>query len=375
MKVLTLQENLNKGLSLVSRIVTSKAQLPVLSNVLIATDRGRLKLSATNLETGINYWLGAKIEKEGAISISAKTLTEFISLLPPEKVELEIKDSTLKITSGLYSANLVGLPSSEFPVVPTLKEEKTFSFSSEELLKGISQTTFAASQDEGRPVLTGVLFQIEDEELILVATDGYRLSFKKMKANKSLKEVKEFKKGLIIPARVLSEVGKIISSSQQKEEVGIAITSSSNQIIFVTPEAEIVSRLIEGSFPEFEKIIPPSEETKVILEKEEFLRAVRIASIFARESANIVKFKIQNSKFKVSANAPQVGDNLVELEAKQEGEDNSIAFNSRYLLDFLNSVEAQQISFEMTTSLKPGVFKPINDSSYLHIIMPVRVQE
>ena len=375
MKVLTLQENLSKGLSLVSRVVSSKAQLPILSNILLATDKGRLKLSATNLETGINYWLGAKIEKEGAISVPAKTLTEFVSLLPPEKVQLEVKDSTLNIVSGSYSANLVGLPASEFPVVPSLKEEKTFSFSPEELLKGISQTIFAASQDEGRPVLTGVLFQLKDEDLILVATDGYRLSFRKMKAGKNLKEVKEFQRGLIIPARVLGEVEKIISGSQQKEEISLAITSSSNQIIFVTPEAEIVSRLIEGSFPEFEKIIPEKWTTKVVLEKEGFLRAVRTASIFARESANIVKFKIQNSKFKISANAPQVGDNLIELEAKQEGEENSIAFNSRFILDFLNSTEANEISFEMTTSLNPGIFRPAGDSSYFHIIMPVRVQE
>ena len=375
MKVLTLQESLSKGLSLVSRVVSSKAQLPILSNILLATDKGRLKFSATNLETGINYWLGAKIEKEGAISVPAKTLTEFVSLLPPEKVQLEVKDSTLNIVSGSYSANLVGLPASEFPVVPSLKEEKTFSFSPEELLKGISQTIFAASQDEGRPVLTGVLFQLKDEDLILVATDGYRLSFRKMRAGKNLKEVKEFQRGLIIPARVLGELEKIIGGSQQKEEISLAITSSSNQIIFVTPEAEIVSRLIEGSFPEFEKIIPEKWETKVVLEKESFLRAVRTASIFARESANIVKFKIQNSKFKISANAPQVGDNLIELEAKQEGEENSIAFNSRFILDFLNSTQANEISFEMTTPLNPGIFRPVGDSSYFHIIMPVRVQE
>jgi len=375
MKALVLQENLNKGLSLVGRLVTSKAQLPVLNNILIATDNGRLKLSATNLETGINYWLGAKIEKEGAISVPAKTLAEFISLLPPEKVQLEVKGNNLSIASGFYSANLVGLPASEFPVVPSLKEEKTFSFLSEELLKGISQTIFAASQDEGRPVLTGVLFQLKGEVLVLVATDGYRLSFRKMKAGKNLKEIKEFQKGLIIPARVLAELEKIIGISQQKGEIGLAISSSSNQIIFVTPEAEIVSRLIEGSFPEFEKIIPEKWTTRVVLEKESFLRAVRTASIFARESANIVKFKIQDSKFKITANAPQVGDNLIELEIKQEGEENSIAFNSRFILDFLNSTEADEVSFEITTSLNPGVFRPIGDPSYFHIIMPVRVQE
>jgi len=375
MKALTLQENLSKGLLLVSRIVSSKTQLPVLNNILIVTDKGRLKLSATNLETGINYWFGAKIEKEGAISIPAKILTEFVSFLPSEKVQLEVKDNTLNLVCGFYSANFVGLPASEFPVVPTFKEEKTFSFSFEELLKGLSQTVFAASQDEGRPTLTGVLFQIKNEELILVATDGYRLSFKKIKATKNIKEAKEFQKGLIIPARILAELEKIVSSQEQKEKIGLALTPSSNQIIFTTPEIEIISRLIEGSFPEFEKIIPEKWETRIILEKEDFIRAVRTASIFARESANIIKFKIQSSRLRISANAPQIGDNLAELEVKQEGEENSIAFNSRFLLDFLNSIEAPQVSFEMTSPLNPGVFRPIGDDSYFHIIMPVRVQE
>jgi len=375
MKVLTLQESLNKALSSVSRLIASKAQLPVLGNILIATNKGKLKLSSTNLETGINYWLGAKIEKEGAISVPAKALSEFVSLLPPEKVQLEVNGNTLSVVSGFYSANFVGLPASEFPVVPSLKEEKTFSFSFESILEGISQTIFAAGQDEGRPALTGVFFQVKGEELVLVATDGYRLSFKKMRISKNLREVKDFQRGIIIPARVLSEVEKIVSGNSQKTEVELAMSSSSNQIIFVTPEAEIVSRLIEDNFPEFEKIIPEKWTTKVILEKEDFLRATRSAAIFARESANIVKFKIQSSKLKITANAPQIGDNLITLETKQEGEESSIAFNSRFILDFLNSTATEEVSFEMTTSLNPGIFRPVGDSSYFHIIMPVRVQE
>jgi len=375
MKLSVLQENLAKGLSLVSRSVAPKAQLPVLGNILLTTDKGRLKLSATNLETGINYWLGAKIEKEGAISVPAKILTEFVSSLPSEKIELEVKENSLNLICGAYQASFVGLPASEFPSLPTLKDKETFSFPSGELLKSISQVSFAAASDEGRPVLTGVLFQVKENNLVLVATDGYRLSFKKMGKVKGVEEAKEFKKGLIIPSRTLNEVGKILTDQEQEKGMGLTITPSSNQIIFSTAEAEIVSRLIEGSFPEFEKIIPEKGTTKVVLETQDFIQAVRTAAIFARESANIVKFKVQSSKFKISANAPQVGENLIELEGKQEGEDNKIAFNSRYLLDFLNSVDTEQVSFEMTTPLNPGVFRPVGDPSYLHIIMPVRVQE
>lgn len=375
MKLTLLQENFAKGLSITSRSVATRAQLPALGSILISTDKGRLKLSATNLETGINYWLGAKIEKEGTISIPAKILTEFVSSLPSEKISLETKENNLSVSCGSYSANFVGLSASEFPAIPTLKKEKPISFNGEDLLKTISQVAFAAAQDEGRPVLTGVLLTIRESNLILVATDGYRLSFKKMAKVEGSTDLKEFKKGLIIPSRTLIEVAKIISDTEQGKEIGLAITDSSNQIIFVNPEAEIVSRLIEGSFPEFEKIIPEKGTTKIILDTEGLIRAVKTAAIFARESANIIKLRIDNGKLRISSNASQIGENLIELEAKIEGEEAKIAFNSRYLLDFLNSIKSDQVSLEMTTALNPGVFRPVDDSSYFHIIMPVRVQE
>lgn len=375
MKLSTLQENLAKGLSTVSRSVASKAQLPVLSNILLTTDKGRLKLSATNLETGINFWIGAKIEKEGTISIPAKILTEFVSSLPAEKVELEVKETTLNLICGSYQASFVGLAASEFPSVPTLKDKETISFSSGDLAKAVSQVAFAAAQDEGRPVLTGVLIITKGDSLVLVATDGYRLSVKKLAGVKGFGEVKEFKKGLIIPSRTLTEVAKVTSEQNQEKGVGLSITPSSNQIIFSTNDAEIVSRLIEGSFPEFEKIIPEKGKTKILVETESLMKAVRIASIFARESANIIRFRIKKSGITISANAPQIGDNVINLEAKVEGEENKIAFNSRYLLDLLNSCDSPSISFEMTSSLNPGVFTPSEDKSFFHIIMPVRIQE
>lgn len=375
MKASVLQENLSKALVIVSRSVASKAQLPVLNNVLITTDKGRLKLSATNLETGINYWLGAKVEKEGAISIPAKILTEFVSSLPAERVDLEAKESNLSINCGSFKANLMGIPAGEFPAVPTLKDKETILLSSIDLLSSVSQVAFAAAQDEGRPVLTGVLLTIRENKLVLVATDGYRLSFKKMEETKGVEEVKEFKKGLIVPSRTLIEVTKTIGEQDQERGIGLTITPNSNQVIFSSNEAEVVSRLIEGSFPEFEKIIPEKGTTKVVFETNELTRAVRTASIFARESANIVRFKIGKSGVVVSANAPQLGDNVVGIEAKVEGEDNKIAFNSRYLLDFLNAVSSEQLNFEMTSPLNPGIFTPVGDKSFLHIIMPVRVQE
>jgi len=374
MKVSILQENLTKGLNIVNRFILPRAQLPILNNVLIKTEQGRLKLSATNLETGINLWLGVKIEKEGEICVPAKNLTEYISLIPPQKIDLEVEKNLLKITSETYQANFITLSASEFPVIPTLKKKPEISLINKDLALAISQVAFAAAQDEGRPILTGILFKVKKEKLILVATDGFRLSIKEISGLKSGEESK-LQKDLIIPARALIEVGKMMTEGGEQNNLGLTITPENNQIIFSTPEVEIISRLIEGKFPDFEKIVPQKSQIQIIIETEALLQAVRAASIFAREAANIIKFEIKGTKLEVSSNNPQMGENKITLEVKNEGEGGKIAFNSRYLLDFLNSVKSDLISFEMTTSLNPGIFKPANDKSYLYVIMPIRIQE
>ncbi len=374
MKVSILQENLSKGLNIVNRFILPRAQLPILNNFLIKTEEGRLKLSATNLETGINLWLGAKIEKEGEICVPAKNLTEYISLIPPQKINLEVEKNFLKITSESYQANFISLTASEFPIIPTLKKKPEISLNNKDLALAISQVAFAAAQDEGRPALTGVLFKIKKDKLVLVATDGFRLSVKEIGGLKNGEENK-LPKELIIPARALIEVGKIISEVGEEDSLGLTVTPESNQIIFSTPEVEVISRLIEGKFPDFEKIIPEKSKTQITIETEDLLQAVRAASIFAREAANIIKFEIKGSKLEVSSDNPQLGENKVTLEIKTEGEGGKIAFNSRYLLDFLNSVKSDLVSFEMTTALNPGIFKPANDKSYLHVIMPIRMSE
>ena len=374
MKVSILQENLTKGLNIVNRFILPRAQLPILNNVLIKTEQGRLKLSATNLETGINLWLGVKIEKEGEICVPAKNLTEYISLIPPQKIDLEVEKNLLKITSETYQANFITLSASEFPVIPTLKKKPEISLINKDLALAISQVAFASAQDEGRPVLTGILFKVKKEKLILVATDGFRLSIKEISGLKSGEESK-LQKDLIIPARALIEVGKMMTEGGEQNNLGLTITPENNQIIFSTPEVEIISRLIEGKFPDFEKIVPQKSQIQIIIETEALLQAVRAASIFAREASNIIKFEIKGLKLEVSSNNPQMGENKITLEVKNEGEGGKIAFNSRYLLDFLNSVKSDLVSFEMTTSLNPGIFKPANDKSYLHVIMPIRIQE
>lgn len=377
MKITLLQENLNQGLTTCSRFVASRPQLPILANILLKTKNGRLKLSATDLEMGVNIWVGGKIEKEGEITVSAKVINEFVSSLPPEKVSIELKENNLLVSSPFSKSIFPTIAAADFPKIPGFPKKTALSLPLGLFSECVTQVAFAAATDEGRPVLTGVLLKSENKDVSLVATDGYRLSVKKISNIQY-----PISNAIIIPARALMEVSRIKSNEGEGEDkkekkegvLQIGLTEKENQIVFALPDLELSSRLIEGEFPEFEKIIPTETKTKLVFDREEFLRAVRIASIFARESANIVKLKTEKGKLKISANAPQVGENESVLEAKIQGEEQEIAFNFRFLLDFLNSISAEQVSLEMTGPLNPGVFKPVGDDSFLHIIMPVRVQ-
>lgn len=371
MKLTILQENLARGLNLVSRSVATRATLPILANILILTDKGRLKLAATNLESGINLWVGAKIEKEGSLTIPAKILSEFITSLPPEKIEMESRETTLEINSGTFKASFVGTIAEEFPQIPSFSSQPILVFEKEELIRALSQVTFAAAQDEGRPVLTGVLLKrTEGEKMILVATDGYRLSLKTLEAKE-----KKLENNLLIPAKTLLEVSRLAQEKgEENQEIQVALTEEKSQVIFAMDEIEFSSRLLEGEFPDFDKIIPKASTTRAEFDKEEFTRSVRLAAIFAREQANIIKLKVEDGKVTVSAETPQVGTNESEISAKTEGEDLEMAFNCRFLLDFLSAVRGEEIVFEANGPLAPGVFKIKGDDSYLHLIMPVRLQ-
>lgn len=373
MKISCLQENLNKGLTIVSRFISSKTQLPILENILLVTDQGQLRLSATNLEAGINLWFLGKVEKEGQVAIPAKSFSEFITSLPPEKITLELEENLLKVSAGAFWATFNVALATDFPPVPGFSGEPLFIFSGEELSEALSLVTFAASQDEGRPALTGVYFLWEKEKILLVATDGYRLSLKNLKPKKP--EKNEGGNNFVLPARSLTEVGRLLSEIKKAEEVKMTLLSEGNQAIFSFGDCEVAIRQIEGQFPDFQKILPQEVTTKLILEKEALLKAVRLASIFARDTSNIIKWKIGKDNLTISANSPQVGENYSVVEAQVSGEENEIAFNYRYLLDLLGAFSAKEIIFEMTGPLNPGVFKPPNDASFLHLIMPVRIQE
>lgn len=366
MNIKILQENLTKALTKVSRVIPSRPQLPILLNIRITAKNDGIEITGTNMEITEVVWVGGKVEKEGEVCVSARTMFEFVSTLPSETVYLVSKEESLLVSCGGFRAKLPVVPVSEFPPVPGGVEKGHEGIDKKTFEKALTSVLFCAATDEGRPMLTGVKMISTDKGAQMVATDGYRLSVKTVQMDAgALSDV-------IIPARALSEVVKL--GSEEKEEKIISVgKAGETQAGFVVGETTVFTRLLEGEYPDFGRIIPTSHTTRALIEKEPFLRAVRSAAIFARDNANIVRLNLDTQNITVSANALQVGENTVEIEAKIDGEGGEIAFNSRFLVDFLTNFEEDEFLFEMTGSLNSGVFKPVKDDSYLHIIMPVRV--
>lgn len=368
MQVTTLQENLARALSFVTKAVSPKTQLPILSNVLLETEEGRLKLSATNLEVSISFWVGATVVKKGTLTVPARLLHELVTSFPKDKVELTAENTSLQLVCKGSLATLMGIGAGEFPPLPKPGPKKDATLKAELLDKGLPFVLVAASTDEGRPLLTGVKFIEKEGQIEMVATDGYRLSIKR------LPQIPGIKEGVVVPARALAEAYRLLSE-EKGSELDIYFSQDKNQIIFSSPHAQIATRLIEGEYPAYEKIIPAAFTTRTVFGKDEFLKAVRFAAVYAKEAANILRLAIGGGVMTVSANSPQIGENKTKLEAKVEGEGGEIAFNARFLLDLLSIFPENEVAFEMTGPLAPGVFKPVKDDSFLHIIMPVRVQQ
>lgn len=369
MKTSFLTENLQKKLSFVNHAVSGRTQLPILSNFLVKAIKGEIIIRATDLEIGISVSVPANTEKEGETTIPAKQFFDLITSFEKEKITLEEKEGTLNITGGRTKASLQTTSTEDFPQIYSKRGEKVSEEKAETLAKEMRKIMFSASQDTGRPALSGVMLEKDGGGIILVATDGFRLSLKKdSKINIKTKEGPT----LLIPARVIKET---LALPELEEDIKVYISKENNQIIFSQKETEVVGRLIEAEYPEYEKILPVDFSTKTEFNKEEMLKAVKRCSVFAKDTANIIKLKIKKEVINLSANTPSVGENTVEVEAKTEGEENEIAFNIRYLLDFLNNVDAEEVVFEMNGPLNPGVFKTKGDNTFLHLIMPIKVQE
>lgn len=378
MKISCLQENLAKGLATVGRAVASRSTLPVLSNILLQSDEGQLRLAATNFEIGINCWVGARVEEEGSITVPARLLSEFVNSLPPGQIDMELSErtQTLNLKCARFEANIKGIDATEFPDVPTaesIEGQNNLHLEAEAFRRMIDQAVFAAATDESRPILTGVLAQFHQGGLTLAAADGFRLAVTSADVGVDVDETA----GVIVPARALAELSRV--SADQEEPIEMIITPNRNQILFHLSSTDLVSQLIEGSFPDYTQIVPKAHSTRTLIGTEEFLKAVKVAFLFARDAANIIRVKVvpgnelTPGQMIVAATSAELGDNVSELDASIEGDEIEVAFNARYLIDTLNVVGTPEIALETSTSSSPGVIRPVGGDDFLCVIMPMHI--
>ncbi len=376
MKLTCLQENLNRGLNIVGRAVATRTTLPITNNVLLATDDGRLKLVATNLEMAISCWIGAKIAEEGSITVPARLLTEFVSSLPNDTIDVNLspQTKTLGLKCARFEARISGVDAKEFPPIPSVDEGINTKVEVEALRQAINQVVFAAATEESRPVLTGVCTQYEGNTLTLAAADGFRLAIFKMPIKDKIKEKIE----VIIPARTLAELNRLIGD--QEESVSITLNPNKSQVLFRLKSTELVSQLVQGTFPNYSQLIPKSYNTRVMVNVADFLRATKTASIFARDGSGIVRLVVtpgseaNPGRLAVSARSEEIGDDVGEIDATVEGADAKIAFNGKYLTDVLSVLHESQIALEITNPSSPGLLRPVGTDNYTHVVMPMFVQ-
>ncbi len=377
MKLSCQQGDISRGLSLVGRAVATRTTLPITNNVLLSTDHGRLKLVATNLEMAISYWIGAKIEEEGAITVPARLLTEFVSSLPNDKIDISLspRTKTLELKCARFEARISGIDAKDFPPIPTIDEGVNTAVKVEALRQGISQVVFAAASEESRPVLTGVDAQFDGGTLTLAAADGFRLAVYKLPLPKAVSQKTE----VIIPARTLGELNRLMSDGE--DEVQITVNPAKSQALFRLKDVELVSQLVQGTFPQYGQLIPQSSNTRAVVDVAEFLRATKTASIFARDGSGIVRLvmaagsgELTPGKMIVSARSEEIGDDVGEIDAVVEGEEVKIAFNGRYLIDVLSALHEPRVALETTSPSSPGVIRPVGVDNYIHVVMPMFVQ-
>lgn len=347
----------------------------MLLNILLKAKNGKLIISATDLEISIQTEIPAKVDEEGTITVPAKIFTELVSTISIGKITLQTKDKTLEVISQKTQSSFQTISEEEFPKLYEDKGEEVLTMDKKTIQKDFSMVVLAASLDDGRPALSGVLIKKSEEgadKLLFVATDGFRLSLKKKTIHLKKTENKEmWDKPIIIPARVIREIALM---KQGEGEIKVSVSKKNNQILFFQEDTLLIGRLIDSEFPQFEKIIPADFNTQVFFDREEMQKAVKICAIFATGSGNVVKLSFQKEKIKIWAKSASVGENEVWIDAKLTGEENEIAFNARYLLELLANVEEEELVFEMTGPLNPGVFKIKDDPTFLHLIMPIRIQ-
>ena len=386
MKLSCLQENLARGLGVVGRAVASRSTLPITQNVMLSSDQGMLRLSATNLEIAITTWIGAMIEEEGAITVPHRLITDLVNSLPSDRVDLDLRGpdpddptagggSVLHISCGRSRTHINGASADDFPPIPQVDSGTATNIDPSVLRSGIGLVAFSAASDESRPVLTGVELKLEESSLVMAAADGFRLAVYTGELSEPVAEAIK----VIVPSRTMQEVQRL--ASEQSAPVLVTLSPERGQVLFKLEHVEIVSQLLQGSFPNYEQLIPERYETRAVMELDDLKRATQSAAVFARDGSNIVRLEMmpqesgEGGQLRVSARSEEVGDNLDELDIDQlDGEDAKIAFNVRYLMEIVNVLGRGKVALEVTNSSSPGVFKPADSDRYVHVVMPMYVQ-
>ncbi len=362
MELQVTQENINKALSSVSRVASTRGTLPILSNILIKTIGTRVSFSATNLDIAITHNIGAKVKKEGSLTVPARLVHDFIGSLPDGVINLKQSENKLSIDTDKYHSTINGVSAEEFPVMPVISDGKTWKINSKDLKHALSQVIGSASNDESRPVLTGVYFNSSKNDLFIVATDSYRLAEKLISSTSE--EV-----NVLIPATALVELQRIIGDYKEDVE----ITHDDQQVLFTIGEIELVARLIDGNYPDYKKLIPQKFESSALIKKTDFINITKVSSLFARESAGSVSIELSQEDGTVSIHsiASQLGENTASAEAEVKGE-GSITLNSRYVLDALSAIDGDVVEFCFNGKLEPCVIRSPKHKDYMHIIMPLK---
>ena len=375
MKVTVLQESLAHGLSIVSRAVSPRSTLPVLSNILVATDEGRLRLSATNLELGITCWIGAKIEEEGSTTVPARTFVDLVGTLPQEQVSLNLATATqtLNVRCGASNTDIKCIDAQEFPPLPVPDMDGAIVLNVADFKEMISQVVFAASVDEARPVLMGVLVTVEKDTITMAAADGFRLSVRKGTLSQPASEMVS----AIIPARALGELARVAADGN--ETIAMILPKGRGQVVFRMKEVELVSQLIDGTFPDYQQIIPRSYKSRTILSTPALLKACKQAEIFAREGSNVARLDIKSAgdlepgSVEISAQSEETGSNETIVAATIDGIGLLIAFNVKYMREVLEVVKSPNVALETSAANAPGCIRPVGDDNFLHVIMPMHL--
>ena len=362
MKLQVTQENLNRALSTVAKVANARNPLPILANVLIKTSQNRLSISATNLDIAITQYIGAKVSQEGSITVPARLMQDFVSSLPSGVIELNLDDTRLHITTDQYNSVINGIVADDFPVMPTIAEGTKWSIGGLLLKRALQQTVFAASNDESRPVLTGVLVHTTDGKLYMAATDSYRLAEKTLGNNKT-------NINLLVPASAMQDLLRILGENEED----VQITHDEQQVRFQVGDIELVARLLEGKYPDYRKLIPQQFTVSATLKRSDFLNVTKVSSLFARESAGSVTIEVDDTKqlLSIRSIASQLGENTATAATKAEG-NGSITLNSRYLLDALQALGGDEVTLGFNGKLEPTLLRDTAVTDYSHIIMPLK---